>query len=158
MKHLTTLLLTFLFYMPTLSAQQVISSGGTHATGTNFTLSWTIGEPVTETIKNGSSILTQGFHQSRLSASAIDDIPMPDLSLKVFPNPFNDILNLNVTKGDFSMLQYSLFTMEGKMLLNNKIIKDLTQIDMQTYAQGNYLLKVSRKTGELLKTFKVVKQ
>jgi hypothetical protein len=159
MKHLTTiLLLSFALNTPWLRAQEVISSGGGHANGTGIALSWTIGELVTETFTNGSNILTQGFHQSRLSSTAIDDIPFPGLSLAVYPNPFTCVFNIKVDQGDFSQLEYSLLSINGKVLLNKKMTRDLTQIEMQTFATGNYLLRINRRTGEPVKTYKVVKQ
>ncbi|OWY20129.1 hypothetical protein C7N43_23130 [Sphingobacteriales bacterium UPWRP_1] len=42
---------------------QVVASGGGYAQGGGYSLSYTIGEPVTATLTSGSNILTQGFHQ-----------------------------------------------------------------------------------------------
>ena len=44
-------------------AQQVIASAGGYYEGDNISLSWTLGEPVTETFSAGGVILTQGFQQ-----------------------------------------------------------------------------------------------
>jgi hypothetical protein len=41
----------------------VIASSGGYSTGTDVSLSWTLGEIATETYSNGSYILTQGFQQ-----------------------------------------------------------------------------------------------
>ena len=41
----------------------VISSAGDYSAGTMVSLSWTLGELVTETLNNGSYTLTQGFQQ-----------------------------------------------------------------------------------------------
>jgi hypothetical protein len=141
-----------------LPAQEVISPAGTHATGPGIALSWTVGEPVIGTISNGSYTLTQGFHQSRLSSTATDDIVIPGLSLVVYPNPLTDLLMIRIDEGDFSLLQYSLFDLEGKILISNKISKNPAQINMETFAAGKYLLHIGRKTGEPVKTFKIVKQ
>ena len=155
MKTLSVFLL--LFVMPGLSslrAQEVISSSGNHSAGSGVALSWTVGEPVIGTVSNGSVTLTQGFHQSRLSTTSVDEIVTPGLKLAVYPNPFSEILNLKVDEGEFSKLQYALFTLEGKSLALQNLRDNLTQIDLQTYAAGNYLLKVTRKNGAPVKTFK----
>lgn len=141
-----------------LSAQQVISSGGTHAKGSGIALSWTVGEPVIGTLTNGSYILTQGFHQSRLSSTSIDEIPAPGLSVTVYPNPTSYVLNIRVDEGDYSQLQYSLYSLDGKVLMTNKLTKDLTQVKLQKFSTGNYFLRISQKKGENVRTFKVVKQ
>jgi hypothetical protein len=44
-------------------AQQVIASAGGYYEGENISMSWTLGEPVTETFSAGGVILTQGFQQ-----------------------------------------------------------------------------------------------
>lgn len=46
-----------------LHAQQVVASAGGYFEGNNVTLSWTLGEPVTETFTGSDVILTQGFQQ-----------------------------------------------------------------------------------------------
>lgn len=157
MKHLLALLCFLAFSPSVLRAQEVISSGGTHAAGSGVVLSWTVGETVIATLGNGSYTLTQGFHQTRLSATAIDDLPAPGLILTVYPNPMIDILHLRVDEGDFSRLKFVMLSMEGKSLLTKTISKKLTDIDMQTFAPGNYLLQVRRKSGEIIKTFQVTK-
>lgn len=140
-----------------LQAQEVISSGGAHFTGSGVSLSWTIGEPVIATFTNGGYTLTQGFHQTRLGTTSIDEIPVPGLILSVYPNPFSYLLHLSVDEGDFSKLQYSLLDIQGKVIVSEKINSDLTNIQMQTFAAGNYLLQVRKKSGELVKSFKVIK-
>lgn len=42
---------------------QVVASGGGYAEAGGYSLSYTVGEPVTATLASGSNILTQGFHQ-----------------------------------------------------------------------------------------------
>lgn len=44
-------------------SQQVIASSGEYVTGTNFDISWTLGEIATETFNNGNYTITQGFQQ-----------------------------------------------------------------------------------------------
>ncbi len=96
----------------------------------------------------GGYILTQGFHQSKLSASAIDEIPTPGLVLAVYPNPSNHVLNLRIDEGDYSDLRYSLLSIDGKTLISRQVKSKLTEIDMLVYASGNYLLRVTKKTGD----------
>jgi hypothetical protein len=140
-----------------LQAQEVVSSGGSHASGANVSLSWTIGEPVVSTLSTGGYILTQGFHQSRLSATAIEHTPIPGFNLLVYPNPFLYVLHLSVEEGDFSRLDYQLLTVDGKSLLTKPIKSKVSDIDMQAYPAANYLLLVRQQSGRVLKTFRLVK-
>lgn len=63
----------------------VIASSGDYFTGAGTTLSWTLGEPVTETLSGGGIILAQGFQQPfGISLTGID------LNLLVYlEGPFN---------------------------------------------------------------------
>ena len=51
---------------------EVIASSGDHFTGTDAQLSWTIGELVIDTYTNGSTQLTQGFHQTNLIITNVE--------------------------------------------------------------------------------------
>ena len=44
-------------------AQEVVATSGSYYEGNGVTMSFTIGEPVTETYVTGNAILTQGFQQ-----------------------------------------------------------------------------------------------
>lgn len=56
-------ILAFAFLSFQAKAQQVVASSGGYYETENLTLSWTFGEPVTETFTGGNVILTQGFQQ-----------------------------------------------------------------------------------------------
>ncbi|MFO7616521.1 MAG: T9SS type A sorting domain-containing protein [Bacteroidales bacterium] len=158
MKTPTCCLVLILFsFALTAKGQEVIASGGHHAKSGDVQLSWTIGEPVIGTLKAGGYILTQGFHQTRLSASAIDDLPLPGLKLSVYPNPFSDLLHLRIDEGDYSHLQYSLLSLEGKTLREKKINANQTDIEMGSLPDGYYLLQVRDASGKTVKTYKVAK-
>jgi hypothetical protein len=87
MKRLLTII--FICCLSTTWAQSlsptVIASSGGYFEGTNASLSWTLGELATETLDNGSNILTQGFQQP------VEGIAIGiDLDLLVFlEGPFN---------------------------------------------------------------------
>ncbi len=89
MKNLTLLVIAC-FLGLTVTAQSltpsVVASSGEHFENPNNSISFTLGEVVTETYSNGSTILTQGFQQ------AVDGIIITgiDLDLMVFlEGPFN---------------------------------------------------------------------
>ena len=92
-------LLFFSLFSSVINGQQVISSAGASATGAGVQLSWTVGEPVIETFTGASAILTQGFHQSKLTVTAIDPRIYPELELTVYPNPVSSSLRLQI-EGD----------------------------------------------------------
>lgn len=158
MKSKLILILTILELVSLhLFGQQVISSAGGQGKGTTIELSWTIGEPVIETFSNGNTILTQGFNQSNLKVTAIDEISLSGFKLQVYPNPVSLKLNLEVMKGDQENLSYELFSSDGRLISRSLFNVLPGQINMETYSSGSYLLKISDKKGKLIQKFKVVK-
>ena len=83
------LLVFFLCSISFCNAQEVISATGRSVENAGYQLSWTVGEPMVETFSSENSALTQGFHQSKLAVTAIDQLSIGNLKLKVYPNPFS---------------------------------------------------------------------
>lgn len=57
------IILCFLFFSVSINAQQVLSTSGGFYENGGISLSWTVGEPLIETIGNETITLTQGFQQ-----------------------------------------------------------------------------------------------
>lgn len=137
---------------------QVIASAGTHYTGSNGQLSWTIGEPVITTVSNGNNIITQGFHQTLLNVTSVEEQSIAGVNVTVFPNPTSDVLNINLTN-NLKDLQMDLIDMAGKLLQARGIgaTEGNVQISMTEYARANYLLRVYSTDGSVNYTYKVQK-
>ncbi len=75
---------------------QVLSSGGSFAGATDFTVSQTIGEmTAVTTLSTADVIFTQGFQQpDDRSTLGITDLGKLDGALSLFPNPANDFTHL----------------------------------------------------------------
>ena len=138
------------------NAQEVVASAGETQKAADIELSWTLGETIIETAESGSSVLTQGFHQSKLVVTALDDI-IANFEVKVYPNPTSDfvIVNLDATKYD---TQYALFDFSGKLLRQHPISETETRLDMIRYASGTYILKLLDDNSLPLQSFKIVKR
>ncbi len=137
---------------------QVIASAGTHYTGSNAQLSWTVGEPVITTVSNGSNIITQGFHQTLLTIISVEEQSIAGVNVSVFPNPTSDMVNINLVN-NLKDLQMDLFDMNGKLLQTRKIgaAEGNIQISMIDYARANYLLRIYSADGSVNYTYKVQK-
>lgn len=138
-------------------SQQVVSSAGTSAAGTNVQTSWTIGEPVIETFTGTSVILTQGFHQSRLIITALEKIDTPFLELSVYPNPFFSQVHIAIVKGEWQDLQYAVYSIDGKLLKQKMDLNQVETLNCESYAPGVYFLNVTRNRKEIVGKFKLIK-
>jgi hypothetical protein len=136
-------------------AQEVISSSGSSLENSTNQLSWTLGEPVIETFSDGKSVITQGFQQSKLSVTAIDQISENLYGLKVYPNPVSSALTIEVS--EVEKFNLSLFDLNGKLLIKKEVEKTVETFDMLNFIPGSYFLTVSSGNGKHLQTFKVIK-
>lgn len=153
------LILLILLLVPAgvIFAQEVISTAGETKSNSGYDVSWTVGEPVIRTLSAGNVILTQGFHQSKLIITAVENVPDMKNIITVFPNPTNQfaIVKFNRIPEKNS---YQIFDLSGKVL-ESKIISSLeTQIDLTHFANGSYLLKIIQENNQPLQTFKIIKQ
>lgn len=120
-------------------AQEVVSSSGSYQETSNGSLSWTIGESITETLCNGN-VLTQGFQQSRITVTDITEINTRT-NVSIFPNPTNEFVK--VVPSDNKNYTIQLFDINGKLLTENKINKTDNTVNMNEFTNGTYLLKVT---------------
>jgi len=137
------------------AAQEVISSGGDYYNNGTVSLSWTLGEPVTETITDGTNILTQGFQQSKLSATEIFNINSDNFNISLFPNPTQNFINLKTS--DFENLSYNISDINGKLLKEGKLISESTEISVKKLPAAVYFFTIF-DNKQIIKIFQVVKQ
>ena len=106
---------------------------------------WTLGEIFTETITAKDKILTQGLHQPHLIALKINEVNALSLDhIRIYPNPVNAILNIQLHKDYLGYYKIYLFDSNGrfiKVLNVNEGNSNLT-LDMTNLSSGIYILKI----------------
>jgi len=157
MKRVELLLAALFFIILNSNGQEVVASSGNHFSNNDIQISWTLGEPVIQTLSNNNVQLTQGFHQAKLTVTAIEELDDLLMQISAYPNPTSNYLKLSVKNSGKEELHYTLYTLDGKMLMQKQIESDFSEISMMNYISAIYFLKVS--TGDsTLKTFKIIKQ
>ena len=153
----TLLSLAFVTCSCFLFSQEIISSAGKSQVNSDYEVSWTVGEPVINTFSSENYKLTQGFHQSKLVITALEEIDDLENLVKVFPNPTNNfaVVKLNQIPDNLS---YKLMDLSGKSLKSEIINSIETHVNLTNYTKGTYLLKILNKNGQPLQTFKIIKQ
>lgn len=137
---------------------EVISTAGGHFTSPTAQLSWTLGEPVSETFSgSGAVILTQGFHQTSLMVTALEDLAV-DFQVRVYPNPTVGWLNVEAPEAPVAF-GLELFDMAGRSLRSLPVEPEsgLRTLDLSGYSPGIYLLRLHTENRKTIKTFKVFK-
>jgi hypothetical protein len=148
---------TMLFVSISIHAQQVISSTGGTASNGSGTLSFTLGELVIDTRTSGGTTITQGFHQTKLTITAVSELPCLTFSITAFPNPTSDFVTLKTARENNEKLTYGLFDMQGKLLLKGELLQGEAQVPFATFAAATYIIKIT-KEGKDIKTLKIVKE
>lgn len=159
MKFLT---IFFLSLLPIIGLAQsispeVIASAGEHFDNGTVQLSWTLGEVMIDTYDNGSNILTQGFHQTELTITSIEE-NLSDIRMNLYPNPTSQDLNIELgnNEKDINVL---LYDMSGKLIHKDVINAYDTKyvLPMQSVATGKYLVQTQTEDGKMNATHQVVK-
>jgi hypothetical protein len=140
----------------TLQAQEVVTTSGGYASSSSAQVTWTIGEPVTETLTGTTSILTQGFNQGDFIITLIKSPESRGLILKVFPNPAAENLNISVSDPELENLNYILIDMGGKVISRNTIKGIEYNIPIGYLSPNTYFLKIYQKKTEIA-IFKIIK-
>ncbi len=134
-------------------AQEVISSQGDSYSNASAAIDFTIGEVVINTGTSGSTILTQGFHQTNWNFVGLED-HFPGYEVSLYPNPLSDLLNIKIQ--NFKDVSYSLIDIQGKIVLQDNLNSELTSIGVDHLAPGSYSLVLSNQENKL-KTYRIIK-
>ena len=138
-------------------AQQSINSSGGNGSGTGGSFSYTVGQIdyVAATGTNGS--ISQGVQQPyEFFTLGTNDYPTILLQAVVYPNPTTENVNLVVSNYSLENLEFELYDISGKIILNQKITTSETLISMGNLSTGNYFIAVN-ENNKKLKTFKIIK-
>ena len=105
-------------------------------------LDFTIGKIVINTELEGAYILSQGLHQSNWDFLGIENYN-PNYDAIVFPNPTSDILNISSIV--FDNVTYTSYDSRRKLVIQNNLSSEQTQIQVGQLASGLYSLILRKK-------------
>jgi len=126
----------------------VVSSGG-YAVKYEISVDWVLGGNVSAIPTYNPDV--PGRIQEELEESGI--------SLKVYPSPAIDFINIEITPADTGQLILDLFNDSGMKILNQEVSNQpLIQLDISGFPCGIYFLKVSLSNNDRpIKVEKIVK-
>ena len=141
----------------------LLSTAGDYFETETITMSWSLGEIVTETFTSSNFTLTQGFQQSKLTIIGIDESKTEQTNgIIIYPNPSNGIVNLvidNAIMNSNSLPnRYLIYDIQGKLLLNEPLLESKTVIDLQLFMGSIFYLKVLNTETLWFQTFVIQKQ
>ena len=132
--------------------RSVVAAAGQSFSNPAYSLKFTIGEPVTQTLVNGNE-LSQGFQQEWLVITAVEDPGVESLDALVYPNPTFGKVNIETDE----QVRMSVFDGFGKSVYTESISSGKSEFDITQYAAGFYILVLQNKEGNKVSTFKLQK-
>ena len=160
-KHIKDLKITitiiFLVIVQQSKAQEVIASSGDYYSDTAVSISWTLGEIVTTAINDTAGILTQGFQQSKVTATLIKKADSLIFNAYVFPNPTNEKLYIINENDKGQKINIVLYGLNGKEIRRGSFNTKTGILEVFDLVPGVYILKLYDVNNNLQKTFKIVK-
>jgi len=96
---------------------------------------------------DGPLVLTAGFYVGFVGIEEGKDLP----SFSIYPNPAHKIMNIEYNNpGTISERSFSIYDLQGKLILHQKMSQKTTKIDIDTLKKGVYLVKVQYNNTETL--------
>ncbi len=155
-----TPLLFLLFSVPfLLHAQQTISASGGDATGSEGSVSYSVGQVFYHTYSAAVGSVAEGVHQpfEIFVITSVDELISDKIHLKAFPNPVITQLTLWTQEGHFSDLSYRLLDMHGHLIRSERIPDGDTTVNMNFLRPGTYFLQVFDQ-DRMAGAFKIIKR
>jgi len=98
---------------------------------------------------NNTSTTRSSIAVHLVIVDGLNDIQNPADYVSVFPNPVNDIVNIQC-KG-FGMESYQLFDLNGQLISGEKQTSDFVSISTTDLTPGMYILKIRTSAGLVVK-------
>jgi hypothetical protein len=144
----------------------VIASGGRFASAGGYTLSYTVGEETAvATSQAGGFVLTQGFQQPDDKEVGVTEIGLPDMNVKLYPNPADASVSLWLqctAPGSCANLRVTLHDLLGRTLTLPGTVatqgsESLYTFDLRSLAASVYFVRLQDPTGAFSHTIKFTK-
>ena len=131
---------------------EVVSAGGGFIEKDNISVSYTIGEPVAGTVAKGDLIVVHGFQQGYLAVvTDINQLAVKDVDVKVYPNPVNTVMYVELSNIEAAGCVVKCFDMAGQLIKESEFGDDSRlSVDMSGLPQGAYFVRVVSEDGAVV--------
>ena len=141
------------------SAQQVSLSAGGNISGSNGSISYSIGQMAYVEIPGINGSIIHGVQQP-IEISVVNEIKTNSLAdhfVQVYPNPIKSSFQLLLNHDELDDITYQIFDAQGTLIVCRNVTNVKTVINLDSYPAATYLLTIN-KNSKLLETIKIIKQ
>ena len=142
-----------------------LNTSGTNTSGNSGFVSYSIGQVFFSNFADDAHQVEEGIQIGYQENTEInnnedaDNVPSSEIEIVIFPNPTVDFITM-ASEGfdlDNQLNSYQLYNYQGKLLKQNIIEQNKTEIDLSNLSSSIYILQVFVEE-KLWKTFKIVKR
>jgi len=148
---LSMVLLTILMKAQSIERYAISSTGG-YVTGGAYTLNFTCGETIAQTLENEKQ-LSQGFQQVWLITTSVGENISDTWDVNLFPNPTSALLNIE----SGTPLKARIADSMGHIVLEKQMDSGREVLDLTTWPSGIYFAILNGDQQSCSKTFRIVK-
>ncbi|KAB1065679.1 T9SS type A sorting domain-containing protein [Salibacter halophilus] len=148
---------TGLLWVGLVHSQESVNVSGGNASGVGGSVAYSLGQVVFTTNVDTTGSVSQGVQQTyNINEVGVQETEL-NISLSVFPNPTDDKLILKINKYNNNKLSYQLYDMKGRLLMNDQIRTQRTQINTTSLPPALYFMNVVDRENREVQSFKIVK-
>lgn len=158
------LIILFGFLPFSVAAQSNLNATGASQTLAIGTYDYSVGEMMVISTQNNSQItVTQGLLQIEDPSLGVSQSVFSKQDLKFYPNPVDNILNIQPDLRGAGELSVQLFDLHGRRLLQKKFSLqtglEKQQLDLSSLQQASYMLNVQFNHGKqsYKQSYKIIK-
>lgn len=147
-------LLPLVFFSGAVLAQERTVALGEEATGSDGSVSYTVGLPDYSNFSGSDGSITEGVQQPyEIFSVGMEEW---DLSweMNVFPNPATSFITISMKEA--VKASFTLTDVQGRLVLEGELPEIENKIDIQALAMSSYYLNI-HVNQELVRTYQIVK-
>jgi len=81
-----------------------------------------------------------------------------EMDVHVYPNPVSKQLRVELSSSPNESLSFSLFTLDGKKIMNAILSEQVNSIDLENIANGMYLIQFKSLNGQMSTQTLIIKK
>ncbi len=155
---IATIILGFVGLQGIKAQNELLTTGG-DISGSGGSVAFSIGQTVYTNYEGVGGRTSLGVQQPYVIVTGINE-PDKFFSANIYPNPANSSIQLKLEKNtpvaNLDNLAYSLYDINGRLVISNEIVSEITSIPIGNLSNALYLLRVTRDNAEIL-SFKIFK-
>lgn len=146
----------FTLYGQQISSDVIVSSGDNFTSSSGISLSFSIGESVTETFSGSTVTLSQGFQQGYYEVIPLSINETIQVDMNVFPLPASDYITIEL--GEIGEKYFAeIYDINGRTVLSEELTSESTNLNLMNFSTGTYILVVTDNKKNTLKSMQIIK-